>query len=347
MLPPQVSIVIVPRERFSFTQESLESVFLNTCYPFELIYVDNNSPKQVRRYLQAKSQQRGFKLLRSRRYLFPNQARNFGLRQVSDSSKYIVFLDNDVVVAPGWLKSLVECAEETKATVVGPIVCQHEPLHTIIHCAGGEYLASQDLKRFLIQNSPAEHFRPKIEEEIYLQGERIADVRHRLKREPTAFLEFHCMLISHNFFKQHGPLDEGFCCTKEYIDLSLTVLKAGGSIYLEPTSVVTFRTHFPAPPLHPSDIPYYMLRWSDASERASLLHFVHKWRFAEDEYFHTRYKNLGWRRKIEIVEPIANWFLFLGPKSTMKIRRILFRLEKVFNRCLTTLYPWKNPLPPS
>ena len=335
---PQVTIVVVPRERFSFTQESLESLYRNTKYPFELVYVDNNAPKKVRVYLETQAQAKGFKLVKSDRYLSPNQARNLGLVQVSNQSKYVVFLDNDVVVSPGWLKPLVDCAEETEATVVGPVVCQHEPLHTIIHCAGGEYMSAKNLVSFLSQETPDEKFKTSIQEKIYLQGKQLADVGNQLQRQPTGFIEFHCMLVRTDLFEQVGLLDEGFCCTKEYIDLAMTVVTAGGTIYLEPASVVTFRTHFPAPPLHLSDIPYFMLRWSDASEKDSLRHFVKKWGVAEDEYFQRRYRRLGWRRKIEIIEPISNRFKFLGQKTAIRIGRILFRLEKIFNFCLTTLY---------
>ena len=335
---PQVTIFVVPRERFSFTQESLESLYRNTKYPFELVYVDNNAPKKVRVYLETQAQAKGFKLVKSDRYLSPNQARNLGLLQVSNQSKYVVFLDNDVVVSPGWLKPLVECAEETEATVVGPVVCQHEPLHTIIHCAGGEYMSAKNLASFLSQETPDEKFKTSIQEKIYLQGKQLADVGNQLQRQPTGLIEFHCMLVRTDLFEQVGLLDEGFCCTKEYIDLAMTVVTAGGTIYLEPASVVTFRTHFPAPPLHLSDIPYFMLRWSDASEKDSLRHFVKKWSVAEDEYFQRRYRRLGWRRKIEIIEPISNRFKFLGQKTVIRIGRILFRLEKIFNFCLTTLY---------
>lgn len=89
---PQVTIVVVPRERFQFARESLESLYKNTELPFKLVYVDNNSPAKLRRYLKTQAQAKGFQLIRSDYYLSPNQARNFVLRQVS--SKYVVFVDN-------------------------------------------------------------------------------------------------------------------------------------------------------------------------------------------------------------------------------------------------------------
>ncbi|NER78959.1 MAG: glycosyltransferase [Leptolyngbya sp. SIO1D8] len=141
MTYPQVTIVAVPRERFQFTQESLESLYENTQHPFHLIYVDNHSPAPICDYLASQAKEKGFELVRSPQFLSPNQARNVGLRRVK--TPYVVFVDNDVVFSPGWLKALVECAEETGATVVGSLVCQYKPLHTIIHCIGGDYMATR------------------------------------------------------------------------------------------------------------------------------------------------------------------------------------------------------------
>lgn len=339
---PQVTIVVVPRERFSFTRESLESIYKHTEFPFNLIYVDNNSPAKVRSYLEAQAQAKDFLLIQSDYYLSPNQARNVGLRQVN--TKYVVFIDNDVVVAPGWLKALVDCAEETEATVVGSLVCQHKPLHEIIHCAGGEYMHAEELVHFLgkessnLQEIKGKKFQPRIQEKIYHQGRRLADFNPQLQRQQTGFVEFHCVLVRTEIFKQIGLLDEGLLSTKEQLDFCMTVAQAGGTVYLEPASVVTFLTHFPAPPLEWSDIPYFMLRWSDAWEVASLRHFRNKWGLTEDDYFKNRYKRLGWRRRIEIVKPLTAHIAFLGKKITKLLEQRLFRMEKVLNRYITNRY---------
>lgn len=346
LMAPQVTIVIVPRERFSFTRESLESIYEHTESPFKLVYVDNNSPAKVRSYLEAQAQAKDFLLIQSDYYLSPNQARNVGLRQVN--SKYVVFIDNDVVVAPGWLKPLVECAEETEATVVGSLVCQHTPLHEIVHCAGGEYMSAEELIHFLgekssiLQSTKGKEVKRRILEKIYKQGQRVADLRDQLQRQKTGFVEFHCVLVRTEIFKQIGLLDEELSCTKEYLDLCISVAQAGGTVYLEPASIVTFLTHFPAPPLKWSDIPYFMLRWSDAWELASLHHFRDKWDLAEDEYFKNRYKRLGWRRRIEIIKPLTAHLAFLGKEKTIWLERKLVRMEKVLNRYLTTRYAQKQ-----
>ena len=120
---PQVTIIVVPRERFSYTRESLESIYrCNNSYPFDLVYVDGNSPRHIQNYLAQQAKSKRFKLIRVNNYLSPNQARNIGL-QVAET-KYVVFMDNDLHVAPGWLEKLVNCAEEELATVVCPLVRQ-------------------------------------------------------------------------------------------------------------------------------------------------------------------------------------------------------------------------------
>jgi GT2 family glycosyltransferase len=211
---PEVTIIVVPRERFQFAQESLESLYSATDFPFDLIYVDNNSPDNLRRYLTDQAQEKRFRVVRSDRYLSPNAARNFGLQYVN--SRYVVFVDNDVIFAPGWLKALVNCAQETNATVVGSLVCQYRPVHQTIHCAGGEFMTANDLERFVqpesVKNEPDGWH---IYEKTYFQNRQLEEVQEALYRQPTGFVEFHAMLVQMDFFRAHGPLDEGFCCTKE------------------------------------------------------------------------------------------------------------------------------------
>ncbi|BAY88792.1 MULTISPECIES: glycosyltransferase family 2 protein [unclassified Tolypothrix] len=319
---PQVTIVVVPRERFSYTQESLTSVWEHTTYPFKLIYVDVNSPAHIRDYLAEQAAQKQFQLIRTEKYLSPNCARNLGLREVS--SKYVVFLDNDVVVTPGWLEALIECAETTEATIVGPLTCQGTPVHEEVHCAGGETGVREETK--------GETTRRRIIEKIYLQGKRVVDVQPQLKREETGLAEFHCVLIRTEIFQQIGFLDEELLSTKEHVDLCMLVNAAGGTIYLEPESIVTY---VPGPPLEWTDLHYYMLRWSDRWEFSSLKHLLQKWNLSEDEYFQNRYKRLGSRRHMTIVHPFARKFP-VGNFGFRVVSKILRLLDRVLNRWITT-----------
>ena len=317
---PSVTIVIVPRERFSCTQRSLESVLAQTQYPYRLIYVDGNSPPPVRDYLQQQAIAHSFQLLRTEYYPYPNHARNLGLAQVE--TEYVVFLDNDVIVSPNWLTSLVECAETTGATVVGPLMCQYEPVHEVVHFAGGESHIWTDKVG-----------QQRLREKMYHQGKQVTSVRDRLDQGQTELAEFHCVLVRQSIFDQLGSLDEAMLNTKEHLDFCMSVRQLGGTVYFEPDSVVTY---VPGPPLERSDLHFYMLRWSDAWTLRSLERLRNKWDLAEDSYFKTKYKKLkkGWRRRATIISPFVTK-LTLGQGSG-KIESLLVKPERMLNRLLTS-----------
>ncbi len=332
MIEPQVTIIVVPRERFSLTRESLESIYEHTQIPFRLVYVDGGSPSHIRRYLEAQAREKDFQLIRTDYYLSPNYARNLGLAQVS--TKYVVFMDNDVVVAPNWLKHLVQCAEDTGATVVSPLICQGQPLHEEVHCAGGE-------SAVLLENKYG-RVRRRLHDKIYKQGRKIASLRDSLQRQETGLAEFHCMMVRTEIFEQIGMLDQAMMNTKEHVDFCVSVATAGGSVYLEPSSLVTYIT---GQPLQWSDISFYMLRWSDAWGLTSLNRLREKWNLTEDNYYQHWYN--GWseylvgRRKVFIIRPMLLKYAF--GRAGGRVENTLVRMEKLLNRYLTTRYAQKHP----
>ena len=317
-----VTIVVVPRERFSYTRQSLESIYQNTQLPFELIYVDGNSPSSVKQYLEEQSKIRGFELIRTNYYLYPNQARNLGLSKVK--TKYVVFADNDIVVQPGWLTASIDCAETTKAAVVGPLMCQYEPIHSQIHCAGGESHIIVDVKG-----------RRRMREKMYKQGHQTAEMRSSMQRSQTELCEYHCMLVRMDIFEELGYLDEQMLNTKEHLDFCMQVIEAGHQVYFEPDSVVTY---VPAVALEWSDLHYYMLRWSDDWETKSLERMRSKWNLAYDSYFKQKKKAFGWRRRDTILSPIVDKLTFEIDNRLLE-KLVMFGLlapvEKILNRYLT------------
>jgi GT2 family glycosyltransferase len=322
-MEPQVTIVVVPRERFSATRKSLESIYEHTDIPFRLVYVDGGSPPRTRQYLRAQAALRGFELVRTDYYLAPNRARNLGLARVT--TRYVVFIDNDVVVAPGWLGALVRCAEETGAAIVGPLNCEGMPVHEVIHFAGGECGVREDrvdgrIERHLI-------------DKISRQGQRLSDVREQLRREPTSVAEFHCLMARTDVFQKVGPFDEALLSVRENLDFCMAVAQAGGMIYIEPASIITYAG---SEPLAFTDMPYYILRWNDAWMLRSLHHLRDKWNLTEDEYFLRQYKNLSWRRKLYLIRPLFRWV------PAWRIRLVLewlvAPLDRVVSRWIVTRY---------
>jgi GT2 family glycosyltransferase len=317
MTQPLVTLVVVPRERFSYAQTSLESIYAHTQLPFNLVYVDGNSPRKLHRYLAEQALEKGFKLIRTEHYLYPNQARNLGLQAVD--TKYLVFVDNDVVVSPGWLEALVTCAEETDAAVVGPLMCQHEPVHAEVHFAGGQSHVWVDKLG-----------RRRLREKMFYQGKTVEEIRSSLDRTPTELAEFHCVLVRRSLFDQIGPLDEAMLNTKEHLDFCMTVREAGETVYFEPASLVTY---VPGPPQEWADVHYYMLRWSNHWTLESLHRLRDKWNLSEDGYFKSKYKKLGWRRYGTLIYPFTQKLTF-GAGSHL-LARAIAKTEHGLNRYLT------------
>jgi GT2 family glycosyltransferase len=286
-----VTIVVVPRERLSFAERCISSIYDKTSVPFNLIYVSGGVPEQVRDYLEIESSQKGFRFLIDENYLSPNQARNLSLPHVK--TKYVVFLDNDTLVTRGWLEQLLKCAEETDAAVVGPLYLIGEFDRAIIHMAGGR-LHSEDSagKRVLI-------------DEQYLFDTPIPQANRRLRRQACDYVEFHCMLVRTDVFDQLGSMDEQLPCLHEERDFCLTISAAGGKIYMEPKAVVTY---VPPPPCEPWDLPYFMLRWSDLWIHSSVRHFNQKWGLASVRHISDLSNNFAegtvvgfgraWRRRV-------------------------------------------------
>lgn len=293
-IKPRVTIVISPRERFSFTQQNLESIYQDTSIPFELIYVDGGSPESTKNYLQKQSQARGFKLIRTEQYLAPNQARNLAIPHVS--TEFMLFVDNDVLVSPNWLERLLQCADEASATVVCPLTCIGKKVNEIVHLAGGEAHIYEEAQE-------DGSITRKVHEKHYFVNRPVAEIQDQLHRKQCEFAEFHCMLVKTDIFQTIGLLDEKFLSTREHIDFCMSVTNAGGTIYCEPDSVVTY---VPELPLNWADISFFLLRWSDAWELSSLEHFQQKWDLTKkDKYFKKRYKRLGHRRHNAFLRPLV------------------------------------------
>ncbi|NEP11630.1 MAG: glycosyltransferase [Symploca sp. SIO2C1] len=328
MTKPEVTLVVSPHERFSYTRQSLESIYEHTSYPFSLIYVDGGSPPHVKHYLERQAQEKGFELIRTDYYLCSNQARNLGLHQVK--TEYVVFIDNDIDVAPGWLEKLMRCAQQTEATVVSPLTCISNNLHETIHLAGGEAWIYLQVK--------GDKIKRKLHEKLHFLNCPIAEVQTQLKQQQSKLAHFHCMLVRTSIFDQTGFLDEGLLSTREDIDFCLSVAQVGGTIYFEPTAVVTY---VPGPPFELSDIPYFMLRWSDAWEVSSLEHFTAKWNLKQDQGYITRlYKGLGERRHQVFLQPLLQ-NLSLGQCNPW-LEQMLLSAERQLNRYFTHCY--YNPI---
>jgi GT2 family glycosyltransferase len=322
---PTVTIVIVPRESFGYARMSLESLYGHTRQPFELVYVDGGSPRQVRDYLAGQAAAKGFKLIRTEEYLSPNRARNIGLRAAT--TRYVVFADNDILFQEGWLERLVDTAESTGAAIVGPLCCIGSPVHEIIHNGGGETTIEEKEKKGRLVR--------RISQQTHLSGHRVSESASELFPFKCDYVEFHTVLVRRSLFDEIGELDEKLLSTREHIDLCMLAKQAGHSIYCERRAAITY-----VPGVRPSvsDMSYFMLRWSDAWDLASLDHFRTKWGLDDDNYFQKRYGKLGKRRHRAMIEPIVSRMPFAGEL----VERMLKAIDRRWSSSVVERYGKKH-----
>ena len=268
--PALVTVVVTQRESFGHTGRSIESLYATAGVPFDLLYVDAGSPPRVRRLIDAEAIRHGFRVLRHDGFLTPNEARNRALALVD--ADYVAFVDNDIIFREAWLERLLACAVETDADLVGPLICMGNPPFRKVHCAGGS-LAIEEAAygRRLRAGHRVQWWLPD------------ATVDGELVREPTGYLEMHCVLARRSVFERVGIFDERLRSAFEHIDLCLLVARSGGKIMLEPDAVIN--ELLPAPfPLDLQSLPFFRQRWSRAKNRATAEHFRSKWDLQPDDY---------------------------------------------------------------
>jgi transposase-like protein len=176
-------------------------------------------------------------------------------------------MDNDVLVRPGWLEKMYECAEQTGAGIVGPLYLWGNDAEAgRIHMAGGE-LAAQVTENGVVLQERHRHFNRRLE-----------DVE--LHREECSFVEFHCMMMRREVFQAPGTFDEGIVCVHEHIHASLTARSLGYPTYLEPEAKIVYLAFYPY--LLP-ELPVYRRRWSHEAGESSLRAFAKRWGVIDDE----------------------------------------------------------------
>lgn len=182
---PRVSIVILAYNNLEFTRHCLESIERNTFYPnYEVIVVDNASRDDTVEYVSGYIAGRpNYSLICNTDNLGFSAGNNVGIRKATGD--YIVLLNNDTYVAPGWLQNLIWPMMRDKTIgLAGPIT----------NNIGNEArinIAYRDMREM-----EAESFK-------YIQ-----DHRGQLLRLET--VAFFCVAIARRIIDEVGELDERF-----------------------------------------------------------------------------------------------------------------------------------------
>lgn len=123
-------IICAVNHLHDLTIPCINSVVQNTGESYELILIDDGSQDGTYEYFRGMSK----KAYRHDILKGVTKARNLGLR-VSQGN-YMCFLDNDVIVPSGWLKTLIAESQKSRVGIIGPILTNQPRFHLPISADG-------------------------------------------------------------------------------------------------------------------------------------------------------------------------------------------------------------------
>lgn len=180
----KASVVVLTYKNADYAHMCLESILTKTTYPeFEVIVVDNDSPQEMRESLQAfADQDQRVRLILNEKNEGFARGNNIGLDAATGD--YYVLLNDDVVVTPGWLSTLIGHLQDPSVGMVGPVT----------NSSGNETRIRVDYEEVEAMDRFAEE---------YTQA-------HAGETFEISMLPFHCVALRREVFNQVGPLDERF-----------------------------------------------------------------------------------------------------------------------------------------
>jgi len=119
---PRISVVVLTYNNLELTKACLDSIERYTDYPnLELIVVDNASTDGSQAFLtELKKKNDKFKLILNDKNVGFAAGNNLGLK--ASTGDYIVMLNNDTVVTPGWLATLLRhLRSDSGIGIIGPV----------------------------------------------------------------------------------------------------------------------------------------------------------------------------------------------------------------------------------
>ena len=180
-----VTIVVVSYHGLDLTRQCLQSILADTSYPsYQIVVVDNASEEPVRAYLRRlQERERRVRVIFNDTNVGFAAANNIGMLHLYDS-EFIVLLNNDTVVPPGWLGRLLRHARRPDVGLVGPVT----------NWTGNE--ARIEVSYTDLADMPAFA-------EAYTRA-------HRGEVFEIKMLAMYCVAMRRAVFEQVGPLDERF-----------------------------------------------------------------------------------------------------------------------------------------
>ena len=185
VVPQLTSIIILAFNEIEYTKKCVKSIRKHTPEPHEIIFVDNGSTDGTVKWLKTLTQEnKNYKLIENKQNLGFAKGCNQGIE--ASRGEFILLLNNDVVVAEGWLSGLLDCLQHAPdAGIVGPMTN---------NISGPQQVNDDAYRSVDYLDKYAAQFREKY--------------RHR--RIPLRRIVGFCMLFKRALAEQIGMLDESF-----------------------------------------------------------------------------------------------------------------------------------------
>ncbi|KKQ71360.1 MAG: Glycosyl transferase family 2 [Candidatus Shapirobacteria bacterium GW2011_GWE1_38_92] len=117
---PKVSIIILSYQHPDLLKKTIDSVIERSFYPnLEIIIVDNNSNQETINLLNLYKKSQNVKLIFNKENYGFAKGNNIGLKIAT--GEYLVLLNNDVIVTPGWISHLLFHVQKPNVGLVGAI----------------------------------------------------------------------------------------------------------------------------------------------------------------------------------------------------------------------------------
>lgn len=301
---PRVTIGFVPRERFSLAATALEWIYKNTTIPFKLVLVDCAIPKKYREQMDAVLQDKSnFEYIEVDHYIYPNQAKNLILQKLD--TDYVCMIENDCLAYPGWLKRMVDTADEFPAKAITPMLLEGPPGSGKFHHDPG----IGEIKTWEEDGKTVRRFQPNKNVQDYTNF-----------KEPIVVpaMETHIGFFHSSVFETIPDFYDEKLTTREPINVTLALHNSGIPIVLEPRAKVNF---VPPPPVYKDELPFYRMMWDMKTAVETNEYLVKKWNlrdmpmstnFVRGQYFRTSW--LKWN----LYQPIAKW-----PHLKAKVKQLV------------------------
>jgi GT2 family glycosyltransferase len=209
------SIIIPTYNNLELTQNCLESIWQHTPrHLYELIVVDNGSQDATPPFLERLAASGRIRLIANEKNLGYAKACNQGARAARGD--YLLMLNNDTLVTPGWLDALIQAmaGDDNVAAVGAKLLYPDDAVQhagVVFNHAGKVY----HQYRYFHRDHPAVN-----------------------KTREFQVLTAACLLIRTSVFFQAGLFDENFRNGFEDVDLCLRMRQLGYRLLYNPNSVV-------------------------------------------------------------------------------------------------------------